>query len=193
MYHDTEEAAEFRNVATVARDLRTERIREADAYLAARTGCYQFRRVRYGAARRALERMGLDDSCTVVDVGAGWTELDYHLRAWKWRGRYWPVDACLDGTDLEEWVPPRRADFFVALEVIEPLADPFGFLERVQDAATRAVVVSTPNPAVTDVLGMDSTHKRAVHRPELEACGFTVTEESFYGQPADSLFGVWTP
>ena len=66
-------------------------IQQCDEYLGARTGNYNYRRVRYSNAWLMLE--DLDDSHTVVDVGAGWTELDFFLRAEaNWRGRYIPVD-----------------------------------------------------------------------------------------------------
>lgn len=181
-------------IGGIKRDLRTSRIAEADAYLAARTGSYAQRCVRYDAALSAMYDAGLGHDSTIVDVGSGWGELAVRLHTFYGSlARYYPVDACLDGTDLDEWFPPRRAEFFVALEVIEHLRDPIRLLEAMQGSATRAVIVSTPNPATTDVLGMDPTHRTEVHRPTLEACGFTVSEKSFYGAKADSLLGVWRP
>lgn len=59
----------------------TPTINNCDNYLDERTGKYEYRAVRY---RRAIEWMlsqGLDNSMTVVDVGAGMTEFDYCLRA----------------------------------------------------------------------------------------------------------------
>lgn len=173
------------------------RIAEADAYLASRTGNYIFRTVRYNAAATAMGirspfRSPDQDDWTVVDVGAGWTELDYYLRRVRgWRGRYIPVDACIDGVDLNMWAPPREAEWFVALEVLEHLSCPYKLIWRMQVQAIKGVVVSTPNPDTTDVLGMDSTHKCSIPRTALEQLGFTVEERSFYGKPRDSLFGVW--
>lgn len=164
-----------------------------DGYLASRTGRYEWRAQRYRAAMKAMQELGLSHNSTVVDVGAGWTEFDYTLRAeGGYRCRYWPVDGCFDGTNLEKWVPPRKADFFVALELIEHLVDPWRFLAELQAKAQVAVIVSTPNPLTTDVLGMDATHKTEIMPAHLEGEGFEVTINSFYGQPEDSLFGVWT-
>jgi hypothetical protein len=171
-----------------------ERIKAADDYLAARTGHYHWRRVRYLAALDAMVALGLGDDDTVMDVGAGWTELDYCLRVdGRWRGRYVPIDAGHDGTDLEDWQPPRFADFIVALELIEHVMKPSALIGRLQSKAQVGVILSTPNPDTTDVLGMDATHKSIVGRSRLEAHGFVVESRSFYGEPYDSLFAVWTP
>jgi hypothetical protein len=169
---------------------RADRIGAGEEYLRSRTGCYDYRAVRYNAAVSRMVDMGLDDDSLVVDVGAGWTELDFCLRTdWGWRGRYYPVDGMLDGTDLESWVPPRRADFFVALEILEHLRSPGTLLENLIANANRGVVVSVPNPRTTDVLGMDRTHVTVVREEMLCAHGLTVEEHSFYGKPRDSLFG----
>lgn len=180
-----------------------ERIRSADQYLDSRTGCYEWRCERYDAAITFLYDAGLTDEHTVVDVGAGWTEFDHRLRASHptipngyhdgWRGRYIPVDACIDGTDLDRWNPPREAEFFVALEVVEHLIQPWRLLCALKRHATKGVVISTPNPETTNVLGMDSTHRTAVPAYSLEAFGFHVETRSFYGKPDDSLFAWWTP
>lgn len=184
-----------------------ERVTAADAYLKARTGRYEWRCVRYDAALTAMHTLGLNDAHTVVDVGSGWGEFGARLHSMSFhpfrdpqagiwhpsRARYIPVDAAIDGVDLNNWVPPRRAEFFVALEVLEHLENPHSMMCRMSGYADRAVIVSTPNPETTDVLGMDRTHKTPVSRIDLEAKGFYVTERSFYGKPADSLFGVWSP
>jgi hypothetical protein len=99
------------------------------------------------------------------------------------------VDAGIDGTNLDWWVPPRRADFFVALELLEHLEKPLVLLQSMVAFADRGVVVSVPNPEKTDVLGMDPTHRTVVTRGDLEHFGLTVIPKSFYGQPGDSLFG----
>jgi hypothetical protein len=107
------------------------------------------------------------------------------------RARYIPIDAGNDGTDLEEWTSPRSVDFMVALEVVEHVSDPARLINAMLTRARKGVIISTPNPETTDVLGMDRTHVSVVGRSRLESHGFTVREESFYGQPADSLFAVW--
>lgn len=183
-----------------------ERIAQADAYLASRTGCYEWRCERYDAALEAMHGLGLDDDCAVVDVGAGWGEFGVRLHTGiaypgdgacvymrPSRARYVPVAAAIDGIDLDHWTPPRQADYFVCLEVLEHLRTPGRLLTELIAHATRGVIVSTPNPATTDVLGMDSTHRTPITRAFLEMAGMHVEEASFYGQPADSLFAVWSP
>ena len=183
-----------------------ERIASADEYLAARTGCYQFRCERYDAALTAMYGLGLDDSCTVLDIGAGWHEFGCRMYEGRWipdedgicerhpcRARYWPVDAALDGTDLDQWSPVRKVEYIVALEVLEHLHNPVRLLRQMMAHATRGVLVSTPNPETVDVLAIDSTHVQPIARTMLEREGMLVEESSFYGQPADSLLGVWSP
>jgi hypothetical protein len=163
-----------------------------------REGRYEYRAVRYRHAIEAMYTNGLDDSMTVFDVGAGMTEFDYCLRAeFGWRGRYIPVDGGIDGTDLNVWVPPREGHWFVALELLEHLWNWRRFVDWMQLKASVGVVVSTPNPRTTDVLGMDPTHVTEIPAYSLTASGFYVSEETFYGgiwsngEP-DSLFGIWT-
>lgn len=171
----------------------TDLISACDDYLGARTGKYEWRRVRYSAAIEKMLSLGLSDDDTLIDVGAGWTEFDYCLRAeYGWRGRYIPIDGGIDGTDIETWVPPRSVDWFVALEIIEHLDDPFRLVRTMTQHARRGVVMSTPNPRTTDVLGMDPTHKTPVEMRDLVLSGFSVEERSFYGQPDDSLFAWGT-
>lgn len=175
----------------------TPTIQNCDNYMDERTGKYEYRAIRYRAAIDWMIANGLDDSMTVVDVGAGMTEFDFCLRAeYGWRGRYIPVDGGIDGTDLNCWSPPRDAHFFVALELIEHLNEWRTLLTRMQNRATKGVVLSTPNPFTTDVLGMDPTHVTEIYPIELEGYGFTVTEETFYGGvfsggKPDSLLATW--
>lgn len=187
-----------------------ERMASADAYLAARTGCFEMRCERYDAALEAMHELGLADGDTVVDVGAGMGEFGARLHTGRghigqrdgWacyrepikssRARYVPVDAAIDGTDLEHWTPPRRVEWMVCLEVLEHLRAPARLLTELIAHADKGVVVSTPNSEVVDVLGMDSTHVQPVTRTLLEMAGMRVEERSFYGSEADSLFGVWS-
>jgi hypothetical protein len=163
-----------------------------------RTGKYEYRAVRYRKAIETMYAHGLDDSMTIFDVGAGMTEFDYTLRAeFNWRGRYIPIDGGIDGTDLNDWTPPRDAHWFVALELLEHLNNWGGLVQRMQAKATQGIVISTPDPRTTDVLGMDPTHVVEIQPEYLRLYDFKVTDETFYGgvfsngQP-DSLFGVWT-
>jgi hypothetical protein len=126
------------------------------------------------------------------------TEFDYCLRReYDWRGRYIPIDGGIDGTNLNSWIPPRDGHWFVALELIEHLHNWRGLVEWMKIKASKGVVLSTPNPRTTDVIGMDPTHVCEIPADNLRLLDFKVTEETFYGgiwsngEP-DSLFGVWT-
>lgn len=168
-----------------------ERIQAADEYLAARTGHYTLRCERYDAALEAMRTIGLSSECTVFDIGSGWGEFAARMHGHGVHARYIPVDAGIDGTDLDCWTPPRHADFFVALELLEHLERPHRLITEMKRCARRAVIVSTPNPRTTDVLGMDATHRTPITAVLLEMQGFKVREASFYGREADSLFAVW--
>lgn len=174
-------------------------IAEHDQYLAQRTGCYEYREVRYSAAASKLLAIGLHNGSTVYDIGAGMTEFDFHLRSVHgFRGRYIPIDGSIDGTDLNYWVPPRIADHAVALELLEHLHEPRRLVDALQAKLTGSMVVSVPNPRTVDVLGIDPTHVTIVTAEMLETWGFRVEERTFYGgvfsngEP-DSLLGVWRP
>jgi hypothetical protein len=162
-----------------------------------RTGKYEYRAVRYRAAIEWMFANGLDDSMTIYDVGAGMTEFDYCLRAeFNWRGRYIPVDGGIDGTNLNEWYPPRDAHFFVALELIEHLEGWESLVRRMKERAIVGVVMSTPDPRTTDVIGMDPTHVTEVWPADLDRHGFDVIASTFYGGVFsgglhDSLFATW--
>lgn len=177
----------------------TPTVQNCDNYLDERSGKYEYRAVRYRAAIDWMIAMGLDDSMTVMDVGAGMTEFDYTLRAeYGFRGRYIPVDGGIDGTDLNHWMPARASHFIVALELMEHLTEWEKLTFSLQRASIRGLVLSTPNPLTTDVIGMDPTHVCEVHREQLEDKGFYVTEETFYGGvfsdgKPDSLFATWSP
>lgn len=159
-----------------------------DAYLGARTGRYEYRRLRYNGVIAKLQQMGLSHEHTLVDVGAGWTEFDYCLRVeHHWRGRYLPVDGGLDGTDLEDWLPPRH-DFYVLCEILEHLQRGLGLLGLLRLLATKGIAGTVPNPATTDVLEMDPTHVRDdITVGRLQEFGFETEVASYYGQPDDSI------
>lgn len=162
---------------------------ECDTYLATRTSTHEQRLPRYRAVASILRDAGLSDRDTLCDVGAGWTDFDAHLRTGlRWRGRYWPVDGALDGQDLNYWVPPRRAEWFVAIEVLEHLLWPFQLLYRMCAAADKGVVITTPNPAVVDVLALDPTHQSVLPADTLRrGMGMEVREVELFGQERDSL------
>lgn len=177
----------------------TPTIANCDQYMSERTGRYEWRAERYRAAIDWMIANGLKDGMTIVDVGCGMTEFDYCLRReYDWNGRYIGVDGGIDGTNLETWIPPREAHFFVALELLEHLRNWEHLLGEIQHKASIGVVISTPNPYTTDVIGMDPTHVRVVWPDDLEeGFGMNVEERTFYGGvfsdgKPDSLFGTWT-
>lgn len=161
----------------------TPTVANCDQYMNEREGKYEYRAIRYRAAIDWMIANGLDDTMTVVDVGAGMTEFDYCLRAeYGFRGRYIPVDGGIDGTDLNVWTPPRQAHFFVALELVEHLTEWKSLLAKMKDKATVGVVLSTPDPVLTDVLAMDPTHVTdEIDIPMLMQQGMNVGQFRFYG------------
>lgn len=160
-------------------------------YLNKRVSSYWFRCRRYKAVADKLFELGLNDKHTIFDLGAGRCDFDYYLRVTrKWRGRYVPVDGSIDGTDLEAWIPPS-ADFFVSIEVIEHLQNPLRLLLYMRRMARMGVVVTTPNPETTDVIGMDPTHVSPVPHAALWYVGFKTRSRTFFGKPKDSILGWW--
>lgn len=99
------------------------RIVQAEEYLRGHASLPFERASRFRAASERLRASGLDDTDILVDLGAGYTELDYVLRAeYGWRGRYVPLDAWVDGTfDLDTWRPARPVGWYAALVVLEHL------------------------------------------------------------------------
>ncbi len=171
-----------------------DRIHEAENYLRCPRGTtYAGRRARYDAAADRLYSAGISNTDILADVGAGWTELDVCLRVdWGWRGRYVPVDAWLDGVDLNQWTPPRAFDWFAALEVLEHLNEPERLVRTLQEHATKGVVVTTPNPEVWDVRAMDPTHVSPITTTALKEWGFQTGLLTFYGKYQDGIVGLWT-
>lgn len=165
---------------------------ECDSYARLDRRPYFERKARYQVAADRLSRGGLNDRDTVVDVGAGWTELDICLRLEHgWRGRYVPVDGWIDGVDLETWEPDHSREWFVALELLEHLAHPRRLVEAMKAKATKGVVITTPNPDVVDVLAMDSTHVTVLDRTLLESWGLYTTVHNFYGRHEDGIAALW--
>lgn len=158
-------------------------------YLTTRSGRYERRLPRFRALSDVLLSHGMTNEHTLVDVGAGWTEFDFHLRTdHGWLGRYLPIDGGLDATDLNVWTPAHAYDYMVATEVVEHVYDPHRLLD-VMVAATRGlVVITTPNPAAVDVLACDPTHVSEVHGAHLRARGWHVQATSMFGKPGDTLF-----
>ncbi|MFH9672884.1 hypothetical protein ACH4L5_11525 [Streptomyces sp. NPDC017405] len=92
---------------------------------------------------------------------------------------------------MPTWVPAMRFDWMACLEVIEHLADPGRLMRVLQDSADLGVVITTPNPAVVDVLALDPTHLAPVTREDLAGLGFYTTTHNLYGTPDDGICAVW--
>ncbi|MFD9517874.1 hypothetical protein [Streptomyces sp. NPDC059979] len=153
---------------------------------------YLERVARYQVAADRMTAGGLCDRHSVADVGAGHTELDVCLRTEHgWRGRYLPVDRWAGDVDLETWEPPMRFDWLACLEVIEHLNDPARLVRMLQDSAECGVVITTPNPAVVDVLALDPTHITPVCREDLARLGFYTSTHNLYGADGDGICAVW--
>lgn len=169
------------------------RIAQSEEYLRGHTSLHFERAGRFRAASERLRTSGLDDSDILVDVGAGFTELDFHLRAdYGWRGRYVPLDAWVDGTfDLLTWRPARAVGWYAALEVLEHLRDPEDLIRRMKERALKGLVVTTPNSAVVDVLAQDPTHVTALDEETLQSWGLTTSLHNFYGRYQDGICGLW--
>lgn len=168
------------------------RIALAEEYLRGHRSLAFERQNRFLAAADRLRHHGLSDADLLYDLGAGYTELDYHLRVQHgWRGRYVPVDAWVDGTDLLTWTPPRRVGWFAALELLEHLADPLSVVNMMKAYCTGGFVVTTPNPATVDVLAQDPTHVTPLPEGQLQAWGMDTTLHNFYGQYQDGICAVW--
>jgi len=164
---------------------------EAERYLSERCGTYEQRTVRYSAVAQQLFWMGMNDSHTLFDLGAGMCDFDVFLRnEMDWRGRYVPVDKSIDGTDVERWRPVVRPDFITAIELVEHLRMPIHHMSLWLHYAKRGVVLTTPN---TDHLGrqavldMDRTHMTPVYQDNLNLLGFRHKVESFFGGEKDSI------
>lgn len=156
---------------------------------------FEEKRVRYDAASDLLVDMGLSDVDTVLDIGAGWTEMDYVLRTHvNFMGRYIPVDGGIDGVNVDAWDwMPRQTDYLVALEIVEHLTAPEVFLHKILKSATKGIVLSTPNPQRVDVLAMDPDHKSSIWGADLQNYGFSVQYQNFYGSNYDGILAWYAP
>ena len=156
-------------------------------YIMGRRSSYEFRSIRYSAVFNTLLVLGLTDFDTITDVGAGDGEFGRFLREQGFNGEYIAIDGLIDGTDLNVWQPRRTSEFFTSIEVIEHLRSPARLLQILDFYATKGVVITTPNPVVTDVRAMDSTHISEVYPDEFLRAGYHVTPQIFFFEPEDSL------
>jgi acyl carrier protein len=186
--------ADLQAALALCADTPEARIAMSEDYLRGHQSVFFERQNRFLACADRLRHHGLGDGDVLFDLGAGLTELDYHLRvSHGWRGRYVPVDAWVNGVDLLQWTPPRRVEWFAALELLEHLEDPKRFVEQMQEFATKGFIVTTPNPDRVDVLAMDPTHKTPLDEGALQGWGMRTTLHNFYGFHQDGIAGIWTP
>lgn len=158
-------------------------------YRDTRRGDYEFRsQTRYKGVADRLFAIGLNDRHSVLDVGAGTCQFGHSLWERQWFGEYKPVDAVIDGRDLETY-EAERADFIVCIEVLEHLHNPLRLLDIMMRAARRAVVITTPNNMAVDVIACDPTHVSVITACDLLERGFTVERHSWFGVPDDTLLG----
>lgn len=175
-----------------------------DEYLASREGQETIRATRYKATCNWLRNAGLSNSDTLLDLGAGMTELDYYLRTeLGWKGRYIPIDGGIDEKNhriTQYWNPPREVDWIVSLEFLEHIYQPHTLLQNMFGWADKGIVFSTPNPWACDVKAMDETHVSEIDRNVATALGYEIHDMTFYAgyynKPGfegkhDALFGTW--
>ena len=167
-------------------------------YLSKRVGTYEFRCRRYDAVIDKLRILKVAEWDVLYDLGAGMAEFDRCLHENDLHLRYIPVDGCIDGTDLNDWVwestpKPGGADFFTMIEVIEHLNDPWDFLSMLKDYTSKGIVLTTPNAARVDVLAMDETHQHAIYDYQLEEAGFIVEKAQLFNDYEDTLIAWWGP
>lgn len=161
-------------------------------YLDERQGTFAFRCIRYSAVLDRLMLMGFHVRDSITDIGAGRQEFEQFLRSQGWQGCYTPIDGSIDGTDLDRWDPSHEdtfPDWMVAIEVIEHLHDPVRMVNVMKEFAIKGMVVTTPNPEVVDVLGMDRTHVTVVSPDDLAQMGLRYERATLFGTENDSLIG----
>jgi SAM-dependent methyltransferase len=163
--------------------LTTPFIRMWEEYRDSRRATYEYRaQTRYRGVADKLFEMGLEDWHTVLDVGAGTCQFGRYLRERGWRGLYSPVDAVIDGVNLESFRLPFcvRVDYVVCMEVLEHLHNWEWLFSMIDSVARRGFVLTTPNPEVVDVLKCDPTHVSVIHPGWLECRGMTVERRSWF-------------
>lgn len=163
-------------------------------YLGKRVGTYDFRTKRYSLVANELRKLGLTDAQTVCDVGSGMCEFGRYLyKELNWSGQYIPIDGSIDGTDLDNWIPHFRADYFVAIEVLEHLRNPLQFFELLNQYARKGVVITTPNADTlgeAHVLEMDCTHVTPIKRSMLELVANNIYSCSLFNSLDDTLVAI---
>lgn len=166
-----------------------ERCRE---YLSQRRSTYEFRCKRYLGVIEKLRALGLRDGDRIVDVGAGSQDFHRCLQDAGYRVSYIPIDGSIDGTDLNEWTPPANpVDFYVCIEILEHLHNPFRLMDMLCSAARKGCVATTPNSEVIDTLAIDATHVTSLYEHHFRARGWKTELRSFFCEIDDSIL-AWS-
>lgn len=157
-------------------------------YLRDRRGTYDFRcRTRYSYAWEKLLDMGLHDGDSVLDVGAGDCQLGRYMFEKGFRGTYMPIDAAIDGTDLEyKTTALPISGWVVCLEVVEHVIKPLSLMAAMENVARRGILISTPNCRVVDVIGCDPTHVSVVTEAQFKALGYDTDTVCWFNDPKES-------
>ncbi len=165
---------------------------ECEEYLKAQ-GPWEARCKRYAAVLHNLVLMGFSHGDLVVDVGAGMCDFARYVYQQDFAFRYVPIDGSISGINLEsDILTLLKADWYVCIETVEHMNNPFLLLQRMKNYAERGVVVTTPNPDVTDVLALDSDHKTAVNAREFVCMKFLPETVSIHYQD-DTILATWQP
>lgn len=159
-------------------------------YIQDRESSYAFRSIRYEAVLDTLLLLGLSDGDSIIDVGGADGDFGRYLKEQGIKVRYEVVDGMKDGTNLNNWVPTKTADFMVSIEVIEHLESPSDFLQTLDAHSIKGVVVTTPNPMVVNVFEMDKTHISEVFPRHFYAEGYNVYPAILFFEHGDSLIGL---
>jgi 2-polyprenyl-3-methyl-5-hydroxy-6-metoxy-1,4-benzoquinol methylase len=159
-------------------------------YIASRHSGYEFRSIRYEAVLESLRLLGFTDGDSIADVGGADGEFGRYLEEQGIRTSYTVVDGMVDGTDLKKWIPKDIYDFMVSIEVIEHLEHPRQFLKTLDESSKKGVVLTTPNPHVTDVKAMDATHISEVYPADFYSEGYKVYPQILFFENGDSLLAI---
>lgn len=148
---------------------------------------------RYQAVRENLHYMGFNQGDIVYDLGAGMCDFARYMYQHGEQFRYVAIDGGIDGIDLEydfDFNSLGAGAWFVMIETIEHLMCPLEFLERMSHYG--AAVVTTPNPARTDVLALDPTHKSSVSYQDFVDLGYLPNYESIHYEE-DTILATYQP
>lgn len=159
-------------------------------YIESRHSAYEFRSIRYEAVLDTLKLLGLKDGDSLADVGGADGEFGKYLAEQGIDVNYTVIDGMIDGTDLNKWIPKEIYDFMVSIEVIEHLESPSRFLQTLDSSAAKGVVLTTPNPIVTDVKAMDATHISEVYPLDFYREGYKVYPQILFFENGDSLLAI---